>query len=475
MMPEASRLPVLDALRRVTVRPRARPEVARFQALLRAHHYLGFRGAVGESLAYVAEADGSWLALLVWAAAAFRCRARDAWIGWHPTVAWQRLPLVANNVRFLILPGVCVPNLASRVLGLCTRRLSADWERVWGHPILLAETFVDPARYAGTCYRAAGWQKLGVTRGFARRAGGWAYHGQPKEVWVRELERGAREMLGDPCRNPHGSRGIAKIKLDRKDMDALFEALRSVPDPRQRRGMRHRKRSLLAIAVVATVCGARSLAAMAQWARQCTAAELERLRCRRNPRTGRFEAPSEPTLRRFLQRIDAEAVDTVIGPWLTGLSLRAGDALALDGKTLRGARRKDQRQVHLLSLVVQSSGITIAQREVDQKTNEIPVAPELLRPVPLAGTCVTADAMHTQQALARYLVEEKQAHYCFTVKDNQPQAQTGPRHPVRRAAGFSPLSMKRSRRATAGSRSVASGLRPSSMATWTFPTAARWA
>lgn len=420
-MPEPSPLPVLDVLRRVTVRPRERREVAPFKALLRAHHYLGFRGVVGESLAYVAEADGRWLALLVWAAAAFKCRPRDAWIGWHPTVAWQRLPLVANNVRFLILPGVRVPNLASRVLGLCTRRLSADWERVWGHPIVLVETFVDPARYAGTCYRAAGWQPLGATRGFARCRGGWEYHGRPKQMLVRELRPGARAVLGDPRPDPLPTRRVAKMKVDEKTLASLFEVLRAVPDPRQRRGIRHRKLSLLAIAVVATVCGARSLEAMAQWARQCTPAELERLRCRRNPRTGRFEAPSEPTLRRFLQRIDAEAVDATVGPWLTGLSLRAGDALALDGKTLRGARRQDQRPVHLLSLVVQSSGITIAQREVDQKTNEIPVAPELLRPVPLAGTCVTADAMHTQEKLARYLVEDKQAHYCFTVKDNQPQ------------------------------------------------------
>ena len=124
---------------------------------------------------------------------------------------------------------------------------------------------------------------------------------------------------------------------------------------------------------------------------------------------------------RFLQRIDAEAVDGAISPWLVTLSLRDADAVALDGKTLRGARRADQSQVHLLSLVVQSSGITIAQREVGSKTNEIPVAPELLRPVPLEGKCVTADALHTQQKLARYVVEEKEAHYCFTVKDNQPE------------------------------------------------------
>jgi len=179
--------------------------------------------------------------------------------------------------------------------------------------------------------------------------------------------------------------------------------------------------SLLAIALAAVVCGARSFEAMAQWARQCTQAELRRLRCRRNPGTRRLEAPSEPTIRRFLQSIDAQAVDEVIGPWLAGLCLRESDAVALDGKILRGAHRADQSQVNLLSLVVQSSGITIAQCEVASKTNEIPVAPELLRTVPLEGKCVTADALHTQQELARYVVEQKKAHYYFTVKGNQPR------------------------------------------------------
>jgi len=240
-------------------------------------------------------------------------------------------------------------------------------------------------------------------------------------VLVQELERGARRVLGDPRPNRELTRGMAKMKLEAKDIESLFAVLGQVADPRKRRGVRHRKRSLLAISVAAVVCGARSFEAMAQWARQCTQAELRRLRCRRNPHTDRLEAPSEPTLRRFLQSIDAEAVDAAIGPWLAGLSLRDADAVALDGKTLRGARRTDQSQVQLLSLVVQSSGITIAQREVGSKTNEIPLAPELLRPVPLEGKCVTADALHTQQELARCVVEEKKAHYCFTVKDNQPR------------------------------------------------------
>ncbi|MFQ5599065.1 MAG: ISAs1 family transposase [Candidatus Krumholzibacteriia bacterium] len=462
MAPETPSLPARELLGSVEVRLARRTEMRQLKSLLSSHHYLGFRGVVGESLAYVAEAHGQWLAVLLWAAAAFKCKVRDEWIGWHPAVAWQRLHLVSNNVRFLILPGVRVPNLASQVLGSCARRLSTDWQRVWGHPILLAETFVDPARFSGTCYRAAGWLGLGETLGYARRRGGWEHHGRPKVVLVRELARGARQVLGDPRPNPALTRRRAKMKLRAKDLESLFEALRQVPDPRQRRGIRHRKMSLLAIAVAAVVCGARSFEAIAQWVRQCTQAELRRLRCRRNPHTGRLAAPSEPTLRRFLQSVDAEAVDAVIGPWLAGLCLRDADGVALDGKTLRGARRSDQSQVHLLSLVVQSSGITIAQREVDSKTNEIPVAPELLRAVPLEGKCVTADALHTQQELARYVVEQKKAHYYFTVKANQPQLKADIDTLFDEKRDFPPLSMRRSRRRTVGSRCVASGLPPSS-------------
>jgi len=415
LTPETAKL-----LDRVVVRPCQRGEQAQFKALLREHHYLGFRGVVGESLAYIAEAEGEWLALLLWAAAAFKCTARDAWIGWHPSVAWQRLHLVGNNVRFLILPEAAVPNLASRVLGLCLRRLSADWRQVWGHPLLLVETFVDPSRFAGTCYRAAGWLEVGRTRGFARRCGGWSYHGREKTVFVRELQRGARNMLADPIPAAELNQGVATMKLRPKEIASLMQVLRTLPDPRKPRGVRHSKLSLLAISVAAVLSGARSLEAIAQWARECTQGELHRLGCWRKQRTGRMAPPSEPTLRRFLQRIDAEAVDHHVSQWLLGLALRDGEAVALDGKTLRGAHRKDGTQVHLLSAVVQSSGMTIAQQEVDSKSNEIPAATVLLTPLPLTGKCVTADAMHTQHRLADFLVNEKGADYCLTVKDNQP-------------------------------------------------------
>src|SRR5690606_28026586 len=126
---------------------------------------------VGEALRYVATEGERWLALLGWSTAAFKCGPRDAWIGWPERLQWPRLRLIASNARFVVLPQARQPHLASRVLGLSCRRLSRDWQAAFGHPVFLAETFVDSERFLGTCYRAAGWTLLGETKGFGRSAG----------------------------------------------------------------------------------------------------------------------------------------------------------------------------------------------------------------------------------------------------------------------------------------------------------------
>ena len=146
-------------------------EEARFRALMGTHHYLGAAPKVGETLWYGAAWRGEWVALASFSAAALKCQARDAWIGWTLRHKYDRLHLVANNTRFLILRPV--PNLGSRVLGLCARHLVRDWPARFHHPLVLLETFVDPSRFVGTVYRAAGWTELGMTRGFRRVRGGY--------------------------------------------------------------------------------------------------------------------------------------------------------------------------------------------------------------------------------------------------------------------------------------------------------------
>jgi DDE family transposase len=209
-------------------------------------------------------------------------------------------------------------------------------------------------------------------------------------------------------------------KLGRSKAEELLRILMSLPDRRHRRGRRHDQTSILAVAICAVLCGASSYVAMAEWARRCRQNVLQRLGCRRDPHSRRYTPPSEPTIRRVLQGIDAEQVDRALAGWLRSLGVGRGEAVAIDGKTLRGARRESGGQVHLLSAVFHGTGVILGQCEVEEKSNEIPAAPHLLAPMEFGGLTVTADALHTQRELAHFLVESKEADYVFTVKDNQP-------------------------------------------------------
>jgi len=405
-------------LRAVKVRLIALGERQRWDELIRCHHYLGLRCLGGRNLRYVAEWEGRWLALLGWQAAALKCQARDAWIGWPPHLQFQRLHLIANNARFLLLPDVRLPHLASRLLALNLRRLSADWQAAYGHPLLLAETFVDPARFRGTCYRAANWLLLGTTRGYAKSAQSYFFHNQPKQLWVYPLHRCARQWLVDPTEQPSWRCTMNLRALNTRQLEDLHQRLRTLPDTRKPRGVRHRLAAVLTIAVAAVLCGAKAYTALAEYAQSLSPDQLKRLGARYNRCTKRFEPPSEPTLRRVIQSANAEAVDQMLGQWLLSVT-GPDDPVAVDGKTLRGARRQGG-QVHLLSAFLQHQAVTVAQREVDSKTNEIPEIKPLLEPLPLKGRLVTADALHTQRETARWLVKEKKADYLFTAKDNQP-------------------------------------------------------
>lgn len=158
-------------------------------------HYLGYRLLVGEHLMYAAYLEGQVVACIGWASAAFRCEARDRAIGWDPYTRKRRLPWVANQARFLILPWVRVSNLASKILAANLRQLIQDWEEAWGHGLYLAETFVDTSRFTGTCYRAANWQYVGETSGRAKKGNRYVPHGRPKAVYLYPLHRDWRARL----------------------------------------------------------------------------------------------------------------------------------------------------------------------------------------------------------------------------------------------------------------------------------------
>ncbi len=164
---ESSRLDGrLSALMPLSIRQvRRTEEEGRFNGLLNQHHYLGYSRPVGEHLKYLVYAGERPVACLVWSSAPWHMGPRDRFIGWTPAVRRRNLHLLAYNTRFLILPWVQVRHLASHILGQMARRLSADWEALYAHPIYYLETFVDRERFAGTCYRAANWRCLGQTTG----------------------------------------------------------------------------------------------------------------------------------------------------------------------------------------------------------------------------------------------------------------------------------------------------------------------
>jgi len=170
-----------------------------FSRLLERHHYLSHRGTVGENMQYlVSDRQGNSLACVLFGAAAWQCKARDEHIGWDAPMRERGLAYVTNNTRFLILPWVRVPHLASHVLGRIARRLSADWQGKYSHPIHLLETFVDTSRFTGTCYRAANWRVVGETTGRTRQNKTHVPQSPRKAVWLCPLREDFRAALCTP-------------------------------------------------------------------------------------------------------------------------------------------------------------------------------------------------------------------------------------------------------------------------------------
>ena len=430
---------------------------------------------VGETMRYVAtDADGVWVALVGFASPALSCQPRDRFIGWSPEMQLRRLRFVVSNQRFCVLPAGRRPNAASAVIARTLTRLNSDWTGRWGHPVLLVETFVDPARHVGTCYGASAFQLVGQTAGFARRSGRYVEHGVVKDVYVRPLHRHATLVLAGLFDHrllsidPKGC--VALTDFNTADLSSMLTALGAVTDPRHRRGVRHGFAATLALAACATLAGHKSLTAISEWVDAVPQEVLARLGARRSLTTRRYLQPSYATIRRALDAVDPQELDDIINRWAATqnshppeptpappiaagkgpgdehddkpdndgpdndepdndgrdddrVDPHIGDGLrgiAVDGKSLRGARKDDGTRVHLLSALSHDTRVVIGQRDVDNdKTNEITVMCPLLANIDITGHVITADALHTQQAAAKYIVA-RSAHYLFGVKGNQP-------------------------------------------------------
>lgn len=412
-----------EKFNKLLVRPIHQSEVLRWNRIMNQYHYLGLRWLGGQSLRYVAELEGEWLALLGWSSAAKNCGARERYIGWSGEKKYRRLRFIANNSRFLILPWISEKNLASKVLSLNLKRLSSDFVQAHGHPLYLAETFVDESRFKGTCYKASNWKHVGYTEGYSRSNRRYYHHGQVKAVYLYSLCKKGREILsGDLI--PYDVSILNDIRrvesMIKFPIERLLNRIKDFTDPRRKAGKRHPMETVLSIAVCAVLCGCRGYRAIGTWAQSLSGEELVRFGSNRD------RPPSEPTIRRLIQRIDGNEFDREIGRWLLEQNLLEspeglkGKGIAIDGKSLRGSHNGPKKAIHLLSAVIHKEGVVFTQEQVDEKTNEIKHAKPLFENIDIEGAVVTADAMHTQKNFANYLVNDKKADYVFTVKENQP-------------------------------------------------------
>ncbi|MBI4663980.1 MAG: ISAs1 family transposase [Verrucomicrobia bacterium] len=403
---------------------------ARWNKLIQKHHYLKEHRLVGESLKYVAKQNGEWIALLGWSSAAFHLDARDAWIGWTDALRQSRRSLVACHARFVLLapPSLGRP-LASQILSLNLACLSEHWRQRYGHPIALVETFVDPERFEGTCYRAANWIEIGVTKGFGRsRIEFYQLHAKPKALFLYPLVSQARQILSAPLLPPDWApfeRVVDPLEypLSGRQTQSLLQALEPLRDPRRHRGWRHRQvASIVAIATAAMIAGNNCLLDIGEFAQSLNQNQLRSLRASRCRHTGKLVAPSESTIRRVLQHLDPAELDGMVSGWLRSHLQDLGlTALAVDGKCLRTASKINGQSIQLFGALDTQTRIVCRQIKIPAKTNEIPALKDLLADLDLRGALVSADALNTQKSSATHLVENKQADYLLVVKANQPK------------------------------------------------------
>ena len=396
-------------------------EVECFNRLIVEHHYLKSATLVGETLRYVATYRGQWLALMAFSAGSFNLRHRDRFIGWSPEQRRRRLALVVNNSRFLVLPECHYPNLPSRLMKGVLNRLSEDWQQRWGHPVALVESFVNPQCFRGTTYKVSGWSELGPTSGFGRCAQDfYEPHDQPKQLWVRELTKGACKKLR-ATHLPAEWAGVEEKKVPRcatpvKEIQSLREELEAMSEFRSPQQTAYPIAGMMALIVLATFAGVvRGQRDLAAFARTLSQAQLRAFGFRMNLKTRRYRCPKETVFFRVLQAIDEDQLEGILLRWQERILGPIHDEIiALDGKVLRHARG-----VQLVSSFGAESGRWLGTIAVAQKSNEIPAAQALLDRQNVEGKLVVLDAIHTQDQTARKIVFEKGGDYVFTVKKNQ--------------------------------------------------------
>ena len=408
----------------VEVRLSGPDERVRWDRVMNERHELGFHRFAGRGLRYVALLCGLWVALAGWQVGALKCRPRDRFIGWTRSQQFERLHLISSNTRFLILgdPGQ-LPNLASCVMARMLRRLSGDWHERWGHPLELAETFVDPRRHEGTMYVAGNWTYVGRSKGYARGRGGYTDpHGKPKKMFVYPLTSSSCARLCAEEADPDWEVKRTEVEATAETLPCLLDELRKVSDFRRGQGRKHKLGTVLAICVLARLAGKVGCDATSRYAAMMPQEHLEALEAWKD-KSGepRFHAPSRATIHRVMMNADSDELQAAATRWAAAHPATDRTALAVDGKRINGVNRTGAVYHETATIVTHDQGIPIASRVCNEEGGERAAALALLEDLNIAGATITMDALHTTRQTADRIVRTHRAHYLFSVKGNAPE------------------------------------------------------
>lgn len=409
------------------------------EAMVR-HHYLGSCRMGGEQLKYVALHNGYPVAYLGWSSAVQKLTDREEWIGWSVVQMRQRSNLVAQNARFLILPGCEVPNLASKVLSLNLKVLSADWERAYGHPIWLVETFVEEGRNKGTCYLACGWEEIGKSKGFARTPDGYRKHGIVKLYFAKELVLNARKKLRSDESLPE-DRGLGKLELAAQAVEGsteekrpgLFEIIeKNVEDPRNMKGRSYSLVSILALVLTGLLADQKTVEHIAEWGRTLRPHECRRLKFQRRLGKG-FKMPSANTIRYLLQDMKPEQLEAAVSQWVAANGINTTKThIALDGKVLCGSGTGQTQRAQVTAYHVEKK-IVVEQISAPNIGHEKTCTRDLVDRMDLTNSIITSDAGNINAETTKKIVEKRGSIF-FRSKETNRNLKLPSKRPSRQQA-----------------------------------------
>ena len=401
-------------------------------------HGLGAGSEAGDRLCQLVLEEGRLAAVLVWCAAAWHLKDRDEAVGWDAVTRSERLKLVVQLRRFLVLEEARRPNLASQCLGAGLRALVGQWELEHGYRPLLAESFSDPESHEGTVYKATNWEQAGVTKGFSQdHTDYYIPNGRPKKLWLKKLAPKAYELmcareLPEASKGALVERGGARSPLKNGGLKSLRDAFLEVPDPRHPKSRRHPLPAMLALIALGLLMGARDVLDIWRKVGALSQSQREAIGLRvRDKKSGRLKLPGYDALNDLLAAIEPAAYARALTSWLQANAGQLPRSLALDGKSVGNGRCG-----MIVTLCRHEDGRPVAMAAASGKKedSEVSEARALLAEpgVNLVNALITADPLHNKEATARVIVE-KGGDYLIGTKENTSKRLDAAAHALKNA------------------------------------------